>query len=368
MADLNTVVKEFKNFEGKIRRLKQAEAELASLNTRGFEEEVKTIQALLKKPQHVDEVEKQLTKLKYKTKPEKQAQQMSLSRAETPSVNRVEVPSGSKGPDLGPEISKNYEVMEMLGRGGFSTVYKAKRKADGRIVAIKIPHIDQNATVEPGAFIHEAELWARLHHPNIVEVFDYGEKPFPWLCMEYMEKGSLRQRIGHLALKDALDIAIQLCDALYESHHLGVIHRDIKPANVMFDSEDKPKLADWGLGKMMLEVTQETQYEGTPAYSSPEQVKPDEFGGVGWWTDIYQVGALIYQMVTGELPFKGQNPYELAISIAKSEFVKPSEIKPELPKELDKILAQCLAKNKDERYKDIILLKAALEDVKSKIR
>jgi serine/threonine protein kinase len=358
MTDLKTVVKEFKEFETKVKRLKQAEAELASLNTRGYEAEVKNLQALLKKPQYVDEVEKGLTKLKYKIKPEQQAK--PEQRAEVPSVN--------KGPDLGAEISKNYEVMEILGRGGYSVVYKAKRRSDGLIVAIKIPHIDQFATVEPGVFIHEAKLWAQLHHPNIVEVFEYGDRPFPWLCMEYMEKGSLKQRIGHLGIKDALDIAIQLCDALYESHHLGVIHRDIKPANVMFNSEDKPKLADWGLGKMMIEGTEETQYEGTPAYSSPEQVKPDEFGGVGWWTDIYQAGALIYQMVTGELPFKGQNPYELALSIAKSEFVKPSEIKPELPKELDKILAQCLAKNKNERYKDIILLKVALEDVKGNIK
>ncbi|MFA5375794.1 MAG: serine/threonine-protein kinase [Dehalococcoidia bacterium] len=352
MTDLNTVVKEFKDFETKVKRLKQVEAELASLNTRGYEAEVKNLQSKLKKPQYVDEVEKELTKLKYKLQP----------------AARAEVPSGNKGPDLGAEISKKYEVMEILGRGGYSVVYKAKRRSDERIVAIKIPHIDTFATVEPGVFIHEAELWARLHHPNIVEVFDYGDRPFPWLCMEYMGKGSLKQRIGHLELKDALDIAIQLCDALYESHHLGVIHRDIKPANVMFNSEDKPKLADWGLGKMMIEGTEETAYEGTPAYSSPEQMKPDEFGGVGWWTDIYQVGALIYQMVTGELPFKGQNPYELALSIAKSEFPKPSEIKPELPKELDKILAQCLAKKKDDRYKDIILLKAALEDLKGKIK
>jgi serine/threonine protein kinase len=360
MTDLDTVVKEFKDFETKVKRLKQVEAELASLNTRGYEAEVKNMQAKLKKPQYVDEVEKELTKLKYKLPSEKPGEKM----VEKPAA----VPSGNKGPDLGAEISKKYEVMEILGRGGYSVVYKAKRKSDERIVAIKIPHIDQFATVEPGVFIHEAELWAHLHHPNIVEVFDYGDRPFPWLCMEYMEKGSLKQRIGHLEFKDALDIAIQLCDALYESHHLGVIHRDIKPANVMFNSADKPKLADWGLGKMMIDGTEETAYEGTPAYSSPEQVKPDEFGGVGWWTDIYQVGALIYQMVTGELPFKGQNPYELALSIAKSEFVKPSEIKPELPKEMDKILAQCLAKNKDERYKDIILLKAALEDVKGKIK
>src|SRR5512136_549407 len=131
MTDLNTVVKEFRDFGNRVNRLKQVEAELASLNTRGFEAEVKSIQSKLKKPQYVDEVEKELTKLKYKLPVEKPAEKI----AEKPAGQMAEVPSGSKGPDLGAEIAKKYEVMDILGRGGYSVVYKAKRRSDGLIVA-----------------------------------------------------------------------------------------------------------------------------------------------------------------------------------------------------------------------------------------
>ena len=361
MKDLDTMNQEFKSFEAKVKRLKQVESELSSLNTEGFEKEVTSIRADLKRPQYVDEVEKELADLKRRIK----AKQM-----EDGATVAMSSPNKTKQgkPELGGDISRNYEVMELVGFGGFADVYKAKRRADGRLVAIKIPRISQLATVEPRAFLQEAELWSRLRHPNIVEIVEYGTKPYPWIAMEYMENGSLRQRIGHLKLKEALDIATQLCDSLYYSHHLGVIHRDIKPENVLFNKQDKPKLADWGLGKMMLDLSMHSGYTGTPAYSSPEQVKPAEFGEVGWWTDIYQCGAIVYEMVTGQLPCRGKSPLELALSIAAGEIAKPSEVVPGLPEELDKVIAQCLAKNKDDRYKDISMLKAALEQIKSKIK
>lgn len=360
MKDLDTIVREFKVFGAKVQRLKQAEAELASLNTEEFESEARSIQSKLKQPQYVDDVEYQLSTLKRKLKAKQ------VEHGATVAMSSATRGKQSK-PDLGGDISRNYDVLELIGFGGFADVYKAKRKVDGRLVAIKIPRIAQLATVEPRAFLQEAELWSRLKHPNIVEIIEFGTKPYPWICMEYLEKGSLRQRIGKLNLDDALDIAIQICDSLYYSHHLGVIHRDIKPENVLFNEHDRPKLADWGLGKMMLELSMHSGYTGTPAYSSPEQVKPAEFGDVGWWTDIYQCGAIIYEMVTGQLPFKGQSPLELALSIASGEVSKPSEVVAGLPEELDKVVAQCLARNKEERYKDISMLKAALEEIKSSI-
>jgi len=179
-----------------------------------------------------------------------------------------------------------------------------------------------------------------------------------------MEGGSLRLRIGRLTLRESLDIALKLCDALYYAHHLGVIHRDIKPENILSDNENNHKLADWGLGKMMIELSTKSGSSATPAYSSPEQVKPSKFGDVGWWTDIYQCGAVLYEMVTGQLPFQGQSPLELAINIADLELVRPSEVNPELPAEIDQIIAQCLAKHKDERYKDVSMMRAALENIK----
>jgi serine/threonine protein kinase len=259
-------------------------------------------------------------------------------------------------------------MMDLIGFGGFADVYKTRRKEDGQIVAVKVPRLAQFETVEPSAFLQEAQLWSRLDHPNIVKVFEYGIKPYPWIAVEYMEKGSLRARIGQISLEECLDVALRICDALYYTHHLGVIHRDIKPENILCDSENNPKLADWGLGKMMIELSMKSGSTGTPYYSSPEQVSPAKFGEVGWWTDIYQCGAVLYELVTGQLPFQGESPLELALSITGSEVAKPSEIRPELPMEFDGIIEQCLAKDKEHRYKDISIMRAELEKVKSSLK
>ena len=357
MKKLDEIVQEFKIFGEKVQRLKQLESELNAIKTESYEAEVESIRAKLKKPQALEEVVRELDSLKRSIESKDVEGGMTLA---APLKTADRLPK----PELGGEISEKYEILDLIGFGGFADVYRTRRKEDGQIVAIKVPRLAQFETVEPTAFLEEAQLWSRLSHPNIVEVFEYGTKPYPWIAVEYMEGGSLRLRIGYLKLEESIDIALKICDALYYTHHLGVIHRDIKPENILSDKENNPKLADWGLGKMMIDLSMRSGSTGTPYYSSPEQVSPAKFGDVGWWTDIYQCGAVLYEMVTGRLPFQGQSTLELAISITDSEVVKPSEVNPELPAELDDVIAQCLAKDKGERYKDISMMKAALENIK----
>lgn len=357
MRNVDEIVQGFRVFGEKIQRLKQFENELNSLETENFEAEVQSIRAKLKKPQALEEVASELDSLK------RSISARNVDGGVTLAASRKTTARPPK-PELGGEISEKYEIQDLLGFGGFADVYKARRKEDGRLVAMKVPRLAGFDTLEPKVFLQEAELWSRLSHPNIVEVYEFGTKPYPWIAVEYMEGGSLRLRIGYLTLEESLDIAVKLCDALYYTHHLGIIHRDIKPENVLSDNERNPKLADWGLGKMMIDLSMRSGSSGTPYYSSPEQVNPAKFGDVGWWTDIYQCGAVLYEMITGKLPFEGQSTLELAISISDSEIVKPSEVNPELPVALDDVITQCLAKDQGERYKDISMMKAALEDVK----
>lgn len=369
MKNVNEIVQGFRRFEAKVQRLRQLGDELNALDTRGFEDEARSISAKLKKPQAVEEVERELDSLKRSIASKQVVANVTVpAQPKTPPQAQALTQTQPMRQDFGGELSAKYELMDLIGFGGFADVYKTRRVEDGQIVAIKIPRLAQFETIEPGAFLQEAQLWSRLDHPNIVKVFEYGTKPYPWIAIEYMEKGSLRPRIGNMTLEEALDVALKICDALYYTHHLGVIHRDIKPENILCDSENNPKLADWGLGKMMIDISMKSGASGTPYYSSPEQVSPAKFGEVGWWSDIYQCGAVLYEMVTGKLPFEGQGPLELAISITSCEVIKPSEVAPELPLEFDDVIAQCLAKDKDERYKDISMMKAALENVKRALK
>ena len=360
MKDSDLMAQEFKELEVKIQKLKQVESELAELNTKGFEVEVQSLKAKLKKPDIADEAAKELSSLKKKMG----ATDVKVAAgASTLAIGKSSIKMKPGG-----NVFEDYEILEEIGVGGFSSVHRARRKSDGHIVAIKEPNVPKGITVPGKLFMEEAHLWSQLDHPNIVQVVDYGPKPTPWIAMEYMEGRSLRTKIGRLTLKESLDIALGIGDALFYSHHRGIIHMDIKPENVLFDKENNPKLSDWGTGKLMLELSPVMDTETTTLeYSSPEQVRPDKYGGVGWWTDIYQCGVVLYEMVTGQLPFRGKSRLELATMIMDGEVIKPSEVTPELPVELDEIIALCLAKDKKKRYQDISMLKAALESVKKPV-
>ena len=372
MKDTDLFISLFTNTKLKIQRLKDIESKLNSLEEegllKGLEKQVQFIRKNLKNLTYFDEVDKEFKKVL-----ERLPKLRTTVKQPTPPEPTVVLGNQGTKPPItdgfnNEDLEKIYEMKELIGTGGFSDVYKARRKKDDKIVAVKIPRMVKFNTIEPSIFIKEAELWSHLHHTNIVELIECGTKPYPWLSMEYCENGSLRQRIYLLSLPEATNIALYLCDALFYAHHRGVIHRDIKPENILFDNRNLPKLTDWGLGKMMIDISLQSGYSGTPAYSSPEQIKMDDFGGMDWRTDIYQLGVIIYEMVTGQRPFTGKNPFEIASNIVDGRYSEASKIKSGLPYGIDTVIDKCLAKEKKDRYQDISTTKAALEDIKRTLR
>ncbi len=348
LMSLKQMRQEFSELKRRVNRLKQAEKELDELNAPShiFGSEMQSIKMKLKLPSKVAEVEQEVSTLKQRVAEYNRARGQIAGITVKPEERALEALL-----DL-----SQYTILEKIGSGGFSDIHKAQRK-DGSILALKIPKLALYETFVPTDFLREAELWSRLSHPNIVKVYEYGTKPYPWIAIEYMEGGSLRSRLGKLTMEESLEIGMKLAEALFYTHHYGVIHRDIKPENVLFDSENTPKLTDWGLGKLMLEASKSISgFKGTLAYAAPEQLFSSKFGEADWRTDIYQLGAVLYEMLTGKLPFGG----ELG-RILSEEVEPPSRLSSGVPAEMDEIVLKAIAKQKEDRYQDIFLLKEELE-------
>lgn len=269
------------------------------------------------------------------------------------------------GVGLLPQLD-NYTLEKKIGSGGFADVYLAKN-AEGQTVAIKIPRLSGYETIESKDFLSEAELWSKLSKqsvPYIVELYEYGTAPYPWIAMEYMEGNSLRERMANLECKGCLEIAMKLMEALHAAHHYGVIHRDIKPENVLFDGQGTPKLTDWGLGKVLLEASMSSiGFRGTLAYSAPEQLASSRFGLIDWRTDIYQMGMMVYELLTGQLPFAGAEAGTSVTKILNEPLPAPSEIKREISPDLDDAVLRATAKKKEDRFQSMDAFKDRLEQV-----
>lgn len=187
----------------------------------------------------------------------------------------------------------------------------------------------------------------------------------PWIAMEYMDGGSLRRKIGKLKLHESLEIAIKICEAFYDCHHREKIHRDIKPENILFDSNNNPKVTDWGLGKIISQGTARTTGMSTPSYSAPEQLDPEAFGETDWRTDNYQIGLVIYEMVTGSQCFTPQQI--IKGDILYKDPIIPSMLNPQIPPFLDAVILKALAKKKESRYQDVSGMEADLKDIVAKL-
>ena len=255
----------------------------------------------------------------------------------------------------------NYQVIKRIGFGRFADVYLA-RKSNNELVAIKIPRIKQFETVSTSTFLKEVSIWKNLNHPNIVELYEYNEKPIPWFSMEYMDGGSLRERLNQLSITGSIKIIIKIARALEYAHNKGIIHRDIKPENILFKGSE-PKIADWGLGKLKSSVsTMSMEFKGTLMYASPEQFDPSTYGRVDERTDIYQLGTLFYEILTKESPFEASDILSIREKKIVGKIVEPSKLNPGIPKRTDKIVMKCLAKNKEGRYQNISDLIRELSD------
>jgi len=253
-----------------------------------------------------------------------------------------------------------FRYIKKIGFGGFSDIYLA-RTLNNELVAIKIPKIKQFETVSQTSFFKEVSIWKNLDHPNIVKLFDYDDKPTPWFSMEYMDGGTLRERLNNLSISESVKIVIKIARALKYAHGKGVIHRDIKPENILFKG-DEPKLSDWGLARDLTTFsTLSTGFKGTYEYAAPEQFS-HEFGNIDYQTDIYQLGVVFYEMISGRLPYKNENMWVFIENVTSDSNPLPaSEANPNIPKKLDDIIMKCLAKNKWDRYQSI---SEVIEDLK----
>ncbi|RLC92924.1 MAG: hypothetical protein DRI40_09410 [Chloroflexi bacterium] len=359
--------REFEALQARIERLKQAEHELDALDAppEVFGTEIESIRSKLRTPSKVEEVEQELTALK-----ELVAKPAEAPDKDAPVANASQaVDELQEVPPIGvlPELA-GYDVLDRIGAGGFSDIHRARRQ-DGLVVALKIPRLSPFQTLVPSDFLREAELWSKLDHPYIVKVYEYGTKPYPWIAMEFMEGGSLRARIGTLSLKESLQIGVEMAQVLFYAHHHGIIHRDIKPENILFDMDKTSKLTDWGLGKMLLESSMTASgFKGTLAYSSPEQLSGSRFGGVDWRTDIYQLGTVLHEMLTGQKLFLGDEPGATIARILTEEPTAPSKVRPDIPQELDRIVIKAVARRKGERYQDVSALEEDLQTVLSHMK
>nr|QEK15735.1 serine/threonine protein kinase [Thermococcus aciditolerans] len=244
------------------------------------------------------------------------------------------------------ELFARYRNVEPIGEGGFARVYRAE-KHDGSVVALKVP---LSLTEEGGkAFLREVRNWSLLSHPNIVELYDYNIFPVPYLEMEYCET-SLAKLRKPVSPEKAARIIFDVAEGLKYAHSKGVIHRDLKPSNILLRN-GRAKVSDWGLSKLLKESRTTHTVSFTPLYAAPEQIS-SRFGGTDERTDVWQIGAVLYELLTGRPPFEGEDFVEVASKITFEEPVPPSRLNPEA-KPLEPIVMKCLAKNKEERYQSI---------------
>ena len=250
-----------------------------------------------------------------------------------------------------------YEISEELGRGDMGIVYKAYDPLIDRFVAIKTIDLqklsDEEKDEYKARFYQEAKAAGRLNHPNIITVYDLGRKEdIAYIAMELMEGPELQNIVEEnpaLSLAEKLDIAFQVAAGLAYAHEHGVVHRDIKPSNIMVLRGKHVKIADFGIAKMESSLwnTQANKIMGSPLYMSPEQIQSHSITAR---SDIFSFGIVLFQMITGRLPFYGENINSVMYQIVNEEAKIPSSLNPAIPNMLDQIVAKCLAKNPEDRY------------------
>ena len=304
---------------------------------------------------------------------------MKLGRSGGPKADRVETsadqsdiptnvtpPAGFVLPEPA-ELEKQFpqlEILELLGQGGMGVVYKARQRQLDRLVALKIlpPHIGQTEAFAE-RFTREARSLAKLSHPRIVMIYDFGHTnaDLYYFIMEYVDGTDLRRVIqtGELSASEALTIIPQICEALQYAHEEGIVHRDIKPENILLNKKGQVRIADFGLAKLLdrpaardtSTLTKVGQRMGTPHYMAPEQIEHPS--GVDHRADIYSVGVVFYEMLTGELPL--------------GRFAPPSQ-KVQVDVRLDNVVLRTLEKEPDRRYQHISEVKSEVEAISSGIR
>ena len=270
----------------------------------------------------------------------------------TISAPDLTLPANSRDPSV--RRLGGYELLEEIGCGGHGVVYKARQRGLDRIVAVKVLRPFES-DVQLARFRHEAETAARLQHPNIVHVYEVGEdQGCQFLSMELVDGGSLEQQLAY----ELLDIrrSVQWMDAIARgvdfAHQRGIVHRDLKPANVLIDEQAAPKITDFGLARLTgvdgLARTKTGDFLGTPYYMAPEQhLAPSD---VGPEADVFSLGVIFYEMLTGRKPFPGESIAEVFRQAHDGEPASPRRLRPEIPVDLEVICLKCLRREPESRY------------------
>jgi serine/threonine protein kinase/predicted amidophosphoribosyltransferase len=245
---------------------------------------------------------------------------------------------------LPPEMTEKYIESEFIGKGGFARVFKAKRK-DGVYVAVKVP-IDLDESTGK-SFIAEMQNWTKFSHPNIVKIYDYNIMPLPYFEEELCD-GALDKIKKPVDCAKAAWLIFNVCEGLKYAHARNVIHRDLKPQNILLKN-GIPKISDWGLSKVVTESTSSTTTSFTPFYAAPEQVSNKQKDKR---TDIWQVGVILYEMVTGVLPFTGDSMLEIVANIPTRDPKPPGDIIPEA-KQIEPVILRCMEKDPEKRYQSV---------------
>jgi len=267
-------------------------------------------------------------------------------------------PLAPKGGGEGETISVSlpgYEVLEVLGRGGMGVVYKARQLGFKRIVALKMVIGGSHARAEVlSRFLAEAELIARLHHRHIVQVYDFGtHEGLPFYSMEYLSGGSVAARVRGEPQPSrwSAELVQQLAEAMHAAHLANIVHRDLKPANVLLESDGSPRITDFGLAKWTEhpDLTATGAVMGTPSYMAPEQAA-GRTDAIGPAADIWALGAILYDLLTGRPPFKGASTTETLEQVRQREPAPIRLLQPNCPRDLQTICHKCLQKDVQKRY------------------
>jgi len=258
------------------------------------------------------------------------------------------------------------EIREVIGQGGMATVYRAHQVSIGRDVAVKVlPPEFMRQSVSLDRFKREATIVARLAHRAIVPIHDHGEhEGMPYMVMRLMDGGSVEELLAHgpVPPDQTLSILSQIAPALDFAHREGVLHRDLKPSNILLDANGDAYITDFGIARILGPDTRAlttTGVVGTPSYMSPEQAQGHELDGR---SDVYALGVVLFEMLTGVRPFEGDTPYSVAVKHVTEPVPSACAINPQLPPSVDQVLYKALAKNRAQRFQTAAELVAALRD------
>nr|WP_311444740.1 Stk1 family PASTA domain-containing Ser/Thr kinase [Ezakiella coagulans] len=263
--------------------------------------------------------------------------------------------------EIGTILLNRYEILEQIGEGGMATVYKAKCHTLDRLVAIKVLKSEYAEDEEfVKKFMMECQSAAKLNHPNIVGIYDFHEieldgKPVYFIVMEYIDGITLKELIEKkwfIPEEEAVDIALQILEALKEAHSHGVIHRDIKPHNIMISKSGIVKVTDFGIARATSNHTMTTTMDaiGSVHYFSPEQARG---AFTDQRTDIYSFGIVFYEMLTGKRPFVGENPVTIAMKHIQEDITPPGELNEDISEGVERVVLKCTMKKQAERYQNV---------------